>query len=148
MATSDRNTGNRPHQGANGLLVVRKTAGRGRVSDQQAGEQGREIEKRQPGWRRLSDDLSVSCQDWRFELWWHKRGREAARHVSTGLSGRSCIARRAEIATATARDFHRLPTVVLLRLTNRMPVLGERGSARRCHHCEDQNQSREPLGQT
>jgi hypothetical protein len=118
------------------------------VSDQQAGEERREIEKGKPGRRGVNGDGAVSHR-WRlFELRRQRGGRETAAYIRACLSRRSGLFGRPGVAAAAARDLRRLPAVVLLRLTPGVATLGERRTARRGHECNDQRQSRKPPSQT
>jgi hypothetical protein len=118
------------------------------VSDQQAGEERREIEKGKPGWRGVNGDGGVSRRYWLFELRRHRRGRDTDACISACSSWRPGIFGRPELTAAAARDLRRLPAVVLLRLARRVATLGERRTARRCQERSDQRHSRNPPSQT
>src|SRR5262249_57617405 len=60
MATSNRTRAALARPGHEQTAGCQETAGRGRVSDQQAGEERRQIEKREPWRRGLSGDGGVS----------------------------------------------------------------------------------------
>jgi hypothetical protein len=118
------------------------------VSDQQAGEERREIEKRKPGRRRMNGDAGVSRRYRLVKMQRQSGDCDAAGRIGARLGRRSGVSRCTEIAAAAARDLRGLPAVVLLGLARGVTILGERRTARRCHECNDQRQSRKPRSQT